>query len=172
MVTRKPVIGIMGAGEGATPTDTELAAQHGQLVAENGWVVLTGGRAAGVMQAASQGAKRVADSLVVGVLPSQSGSVSPYVDVAIFTGLGNARNVVNVLSSDVVVACGVFGPGTTSEVALALKSGRSVVLLAPSREAEAFFLTLSPSCRVARTPQQAISVIAEGLSTRGKGGAA
>jgi len=44
------------------------------------------------------------------------------------TGLGNARNAINVLSSDVVVAC-AGGAGTLSEVALALKSGKMVVAL-------------------------------------------
>jgi uncharacterized protein (TIGR00725 family) len=68
--------------------------------------------------------------------------VSSHVDVAVFTGLGDARNAINVLSSDVVVACGVEGPGTASEVALALKSGRPTVLLAPTPTAAAFFRTL------------------------------
>jgi predicted Rossmann-fold nucleotide-binding protein len=44
------------------------------------------------------------------------------------TGLGDARNAINVLSSHVVVAL-PGGPGTVSEIALALKAGRPVVLL-------------------------------------------
>ena len=42
--------------------------------------------------------------------------------------MGNARNCINVLSSHVVVAC-AGGTGTISEIALALKSGRPVILL-------------------------------------------
>ena len=42
--------------------------------------------------------------------------------------MGAARNVVNVLASDVVVACRGTG-GTLSEIALALRFGRPVVLL-------------------------------------------
>jgi nucleoside 2-deoxyribosyltransferase len=61
------------------------------------------------------------------------------VDVAVFTDLGNGRNNINVLTSDVVVACGVEGPGTASEVALALKSGKPVVLLAADDTALRFF---------------------------------
>jgi predicted Rossmann-fold nucleotide-binding protein len=42
--------------------------------------------------------------------------------------MGNARNCINVLSSNVVVAC-PGGAGTISEIALALKSGRPVILM-------------------------------------------
>ena len=42
--------------------------------------------------------------------------------------MGDARNAVNVLASHVVIAL-PGGAGTISEVALALKSGRSVVAL-------------------------------------------
>lgn len=144
MPSRRPVIGVMGAGEGAAPRDVELAERLGELVAQRGWVLLTGGRDAGVMGAAARGAKRVPGSLTVGILPDASGGASPHVDVAIVTGLGNARNAVNVLSSDVVVACGAGGAGTASEVALALKSGRPVVLVAPTRQAETFYRSLDP----------------------------
>jgi uncharacterized protein (TIGR00725 family) len=150
----------MGAGEGASAREIALAESLGQRIAARGWVLLTGGRDAGVMQAAGRGAKQVPGSLVVGVLPGASGAVSPYVDVAIFTGLGNARNAVNVLSSDVVIACGVSGPGTASEVALALKSGRPVVLLAAPQEAQAFFRSLRPAPHVAESVEQAIEVAA------------
>ena len=120
MSHRRPVIGVMGAGE-PQPATLEAARRLGRLVAEAGWALLTGGRPAGVMEAASAGAKAVPGSLTIGILPTgPEGPVSSHVDVAIFTGLGDARNAVNVLSSDVVVACGVEGPGTASEVGLAL----------------------------------------------------
>jgi hypothetical protein len=109
------------------------------MVAERGWIVLTGGRPEGVMAAANAGAKSVPGSITLGILPSAAEGVGPDVDIAVFTGLGDARNAINVLSSDVVVACGVEGPGTASEVALALKSERPVILLGPSPEAAAFF---------------------------------
>jgi uncharacterized protein (TIGR00725 family) len=112
------------------------------------------------MQAAGRGAKQVPGSLVVGVLPTASGAAAPEVDVAIFTGMGNARNAINVLSSDVVIACGASGPGTASEVALALKSGRPVVLLAASQEARAYFLTLRPGPHIAASVEDAIETAA------------
>src|SRR6185295_6953293 len=134
-------------------------ARLGHLVAEAGWVLLTGGRPAGVMEAANAGAKTVPGSLTIGILPSDPhGPVSSHVDVAVFTALGDARNAVNVLSSDVVVACGVEGPGTASEVALALASERPVVLLAPSPEAAAFFRQVAGRVTLhqAETPEETI----------------
>jgi uncharacterized protein (TIGR00725 family) len=158
---RRPVVGVIGAGE---PSSEALAAARrlGRLAAEAGWVVLTGGRPAGVMEAACAGATEVSGSLTIGVLSGGPGSaVAGSVDVAIFTGLGEARNVVNVLTSDVVVACGVEGPGTASEVSLALRLGRPTILLAPSAAAEAFFRTVQGATPldVVDTPESAIEMI-------------
>jgi hypothetical protein len=44
---RKPIVGVLGPGEGATPEDTAAAETPGQLLAEAGWSVLSGGRTAG-----------------------------------------------------------------------------------------------------------------------------
>ncbi len=158
---RRPVIGVMGASA-ASPTTLELARTLGRLVAEAGWVVLTGGRPAGVMDAACAGARMVAGSLTIGILPSgPEGPVSPRVDLAIFTGIGEARNAINVLSSDVVVACGVEGPGTASEVALALRLGRPTILLAPGSSATAFFREIAGETTLhqASTAEAAIDLI-------------
>lgn len=151
----------MGAGE-PTGAALEAAGRLGRLAAEAGWVVLTGGRPAGVMEAACAGAKSVPGSLTVGILPSgPDGPVSAAVDIAVFTGVGEARNAINVLSSDVVVACGVEGAGTASEVALALKLARPTVLLTPSPEAATFFRSIRGGGRLyeAATPEAAVEVI-------------
>jgi uncharacterized protein (TIGR00725 family) len=91
--------------------------------------------------------------------------VSTHVDVAVFTGLGDARNAINVLSSDVVVACGVEGSGTASEVALALKAGRPTVLLAPTPTAAAFYRELAGSGVVyeVATPEAVVALMEEQL---------
>ncbi|MCH8054373.1 MAG: hypothetical protein IH895_09945, partial [Planctomycetes bacterium] len=66
---------------------------------------------------------------VIGILPDADTSrATPDLDYAIVTGMGDARNLINVLSSDVVIAC-TGGAGTMSEVALALKNGKRVILL-------------------------------------------
>ena len=102
----KVIVGVMGVGS-ATSEELQLAYDLGKAIAENNWVLLTGGRKAGVMDAASRGAE-AANGLVVGVLPgSDTAFVSPAVYIAIVTDMGNARNNINVLSSDVVIACGM-----------------------------------------------------------------
>jgi predicted Rossmann-fold nucleotide-binding protein len=45
--------------------------------------------------------------------------------------MGNARNNINILSSEVVVVCGM-GAGTLSEVALAMKAKTHVIFLQQS----------------------------------------
>jgi uncharacterized protein (TIGR00725 family) len=136
---RRTVIGVMGpGGEGGALNETARAL--GQLIARNGWILLTGGRDAGVMNAASRGAKAVPGSMTVGILPGdyRDDGISSAVDIAIFTNMGDARNAVNVQSSDVVVALGAATPGTLSEVALALKCGKHVVLLCAEEPTRAF----------------------------------
>jgi uncharacterized protein (TIGR00725 family) len=126
--THRIVIGVMGPAACDEAT-AEIARAVGRGVAERGAVLLTGGRG-GVMEAASRGA-RDAGGLTIGVLPGAGAAdtpPNPYVDVALFTGLGEARNWVNVCASDAVIAIG-GGFGTLSEVALALKARRPVVLL-------------------------------------------
>jgi uncharacterized protein (TIGR00725 family) len=119
----------MGPGAEASEADLEFARVLGKLLAQEGWVILTGGRDAGVMRAVNDGAKEVGGSLTVGILPSASDEVAPSVDIAIVTEMHNARNNINVLSSRVVIAFGRAGPGTVSEIALALKAKKTVILI-------------------------------------------
>lgn len=70
--------------------------------------------------------------------------ISDAVDIAIFTDMGNARNNINVLSSDLVIACGM-GAGTASEIALALKANKQVILLSEDVESKVFFQKISPN---------------------------
>ncbi|HEY9736526.1 MAG TPA: cytochrome [Trichocoleus sp.] len=138
----KILIGVMGPGEQALPAQIEAAYALGKGLAEQGWTVLTGGRNVGVMEAACRGA-HAAGGLTVGIVPGNDNSgVSAAVDIPIFTSLGNARNIINVLSSQVVVACGM-GAGTASEVALAIKAGKPVILMQVDLEVREFFQRLT-----------------------------
>lgn len=153
------IVGVMGPAK-ARRKDLENARTLGELIARREWVLLTGGRDVGVMHAANQGAKKVPRSLTIGVLPSTRDRVSKFVDVAIITEMGSARNNICVLSSQVVVACGLGGSGTVSEVALALKAGREVVLLGATPVEEKFFKRLGGSLvSSVQTPEDAIDVI-------------
>jgi uncharacterized protein (TIGR00725 family) len=157
-MSQKTVIGVMGPGSGATQTDLELAYELGGLIAESGWVLLTGGRNQGVMEAASRGAK-ISGGLTIGILPgSDRSGISKFVDIAIVTDLGHGRNNVNVLSSDAIVACGM-GLGTASEVALALKQSKKVILLGCDAETQRFWQQLSSLVLVVETPTEALKAI-------------
>jgi uncharacterized protein (TIGR00725 family) len=158
---RRAVIGIMGAGR-PSEQSLEVAHQLGRLIAERGWILLTGGRPAGIMAAACAGAKRVPGSITLGILPDASGGEGSDVDIAVFTGMGDARNAINVLTSDVVVACGVEGPGTASEVALALNAGKPVILVRASSEARSFFNKIG-YCLEASEAEPAVLLIEEAL---------
>lgn len=124
---RKPVIGVMGGSKASVGVEA-MARDLGRRIAERGWILLNGGRNCGVMAASAAGAKE-AGGLVIGILPDTTRTkAAPDLDVAIMTGLGDGRNLINVLSSDVVIACpGALG--TLSEVVLALKHDKRVILV-------------------------------------------
>lgn len=151
--TYRVVIGVMGAAQCDEQT-YEMARQVGSLIAQRGAVLLCGGRG-GVMEAAARGAKE-AGGLTIGVMPGMNARETPpnpYIDVAIFTGLRDGRNWINVCASDAIIAIS-GGYGTLSEIALALKIGKPVVLLRswelPPRDFAPLF--------VAHTPGQAVEL--------------
>jgi len=88
--------------------------------------VLICGGLTGVMEHAARGA-RAAGGLTIGLLPGDdTDEANQYIDVAIATGLGHARNAILALTADGVVAVG-GGLGTLSEIALALRNRRPAV---------------------------------------------
>jgi uncharacterized protein (TIGR00725 family) len=124
MSTRPVRITVVGGG--SCDEKTAAAAERvGEEIARRGGVLICGGLG-GVMEAAARGAKR-AQGLTIGILPGERAEdANPHIDVPIATGLGEARNVVNVRAGDAVVA--VKGRyGTSSEIALALGMGIPVV---------------------------------------------
>jgi uncharacterized protein (TIGR00725 family) len=124
----KTIIGIMGPGENATPEENEMAFELGKAVAQKGWIVLTGGRSFGIMDAAMRGAHD-ANGLTIGILPNDNQTnSSDHADIKIMTGMGSARNMINILSSHIIVVIGMAA-GTASEVSLALKANKKVILL-------------------------------------------
>ena len=124
-LTPLPILAVLGPSD-ASCEEAAIAERVGAVAARAGWVVLTGG-GPGVMEAASRGAIEVG-GLTVGVLPTAGpdrGYPNDWVRLPIYTGSGSARNAFNVLSADLCIAVG-GGPGTLSEIALALKSGTPV----------------------------------------------
>lgn len=117
-------IAVVGPGQG-NPKQLAHAEEAGAAVAEEGAWLVCGGLG-GVMEAACRGA-RSRGGLTVGLLPgTDREAANGWVQVAIPTGLGEARNALVVRAADAVVAVG-GGWGTLSEIALALKTGVPVV---------------------------------------------
>lgn len=127
-LARRPIVGVMGGAECGSE-EAALAEEVGRLLARRHAILLSGGRG-GVMEAASRGAA-AEGGLVLGLLPGRDAAESPpnaHLSVALFTGLGDGRNYVNACASHALIAI-AGGWGTLSEIALARKLGKSVVLL-------------------------------------------
>jgi uncharacterized protein (TIGR00725 family) len=118
------IIAVIGASS-CSPEETKLAQSVGELLAQQGAIVVCGGLG-GVMDAVCRGAKSKG-GLTIGILPGQDASMAnPCVDIPVVTGLGEARNVVVVKSAQAVIAIG-GSYGTLSEIAYALKSNIPVI---------------------------------------------
>jgi len=156
-MNRPLIIGIMGGGA-ASDRDEQDAYHLGTLIARQGWVLLNGGRNAGIMAASARGASSQG-GLTIGILPdSDTKNVSEYIQIPIVTGIGNARNCINALSSDVVVAC-PGGMGTLSEIALALKCSKPVILLNYEKENRFDVFQHQGQLSYANSPQEVIECI-------------
>jgi uncharacterized protein (TIGR00725 family) len=123
-VRGRPYIAVIGAGT-CDETEAALAEEVGRLLGRAGALVVCGGLG-GVMEAACRGAKGAA-GVTLGLLPGlDRADANTWVDVAVPTGLGEARNVLVVRTADAVIAIGgEFG--TLSEIGFALKTGKPVV---------------------------------------------
>ncbi len=116
-------VGVIGSSAYSLHHDA-LAYEVGRLIAEKGWVLVCGGLG-GVMEAACKGA-REHGGLTVGIIPSDGEEANPFVSVPIITGMGYARNVILVKSSQALIAIG-GEYGTLSEIAIALKLKKPIV---------------------------------------------
>ena len=157
----KTIIGVMGPGENASPDENEMAYELGREIAKQGWITLTGGRSFGIMDAALKGAAE-AGGLTIGILPGDNDSnSSDHAQIKIITSMGSGRNYISVLSSDLLVVLGMAS-GTASEVSLALKSRKKIVLLNQDEITIRFFKNLgSYNVLVTKTVSETIQLIKE-----------
>ena len=126
-----PLIGVIGAGA-CSEEVAQLAREVGREIARRGAVLLCGGLG-GVMAAAARGAKD-AGGITLGILPGPSiQDANPYIDIPVATNMGQARNAIIVQTAQALIAV-AGGYGTLSEMALALKIGKTVVALRPQFE--------------------------------------
>lgn len=120
-------ISVAGASDRVPAELERLAAEVGRLLAERGAVLVCGGLG-GVMEAAARGARQ-AGGTTIGILPGESpAEANPWIEHAVATGSGHARNLAVAASGDALIAVG-GGWGTASEIALARKLGRPVVVV-------------------------------------------
>jgi uncharacterized protein (TIGR00725 family) len=137
-------VSVIGSGR-----EHEARAEEvGRLLAERGVVVVTGGLDE-VMEAAAQGAKS-AGGTTIGVLPGESrAQANPWIDHAVVTGIGQARNLAVAASGDAVIAVGGSW-GTLAEIGFARRLGRPVVVLEPGWAIEGVERASTPAEAVER----------------------
>ena len=120
------IISVIG-GSKAKPEHLELAEAVGRELAKRQVMVACGGLS-GVMEAVCRGAKE-AGGTTIGILPgSEPAAANQWVDMAVCTGIGYARNVAVVFTGRAVIAVdGAYG--TLSEIGHALASDIPVIAL-------------------------------------------
>jgi TIGR00725 family protein len=144
------IIGVIGIAE-ASETEYKAAEEVGKEIAKRKGILVCGGLG-GVMEAACRGAKSEG-GLTIGIIPGFSRyDANPYVDVSVVTGIGEARNIIIVRSSNAIIAIGGNGRsyGTLSEIAFALKLGIPVVGINTWE--------VSPDIKRVQTPKEAVDM--------------
>ncbi len=125
-------IGIIGPNASMCPEVLYMfGVQIGSLLASLGATIICGGMG-GFMEAVCKGVKESQNTYpaqTIGILPGEDdSSANPYIDISIPTGIGIARNLIIINSSDLLVAGG-GGAGTLSEIAFAWQKEKKVLCL-------------------------------------------
>ena len=116
-----PYVAVVGPSTPEDPTVERAAREAGRLLAEQGYVVLTGGLG-GVMAAVAAGAAEAGGTTIALLPGGRREDAAPGHTIAIPTGMGEMRNALLVRSADAVLAIGGSW-GTLSEIALAARTG-------------------------------------------------
>ncbi len=123
------IISVIG-GSDSNQESLQLAERVGAEIARRG-VILASGGLGGIMEAASRGAKKEGGQ-TIGILPTDSKDhANEFIDIAIPTGLGYARNFLVAKTGDAVIAID-GSAGTLSEIAIAWFSNKPVISLVTS----------------------------------------
>ncbi|MFW9927661.1 MAG: TIGR00725 family protein [Candidatus Thorarchaeota archaeon] len=161
------IISVIGGSE-SNDQSLLLAEQVGAEIARRGCVLVTGGLG-GIMEAASRGAKRQGGQ-TIGILPTDSKEhANEFIDIAIPTGLGYARNFLVAKTGDAVVA--IDGQaGTLSEMAIAWFSDKPVISLIQSGgwaarlAGEKIDERRSDKVHGAKTPEEAVDLVFKAMN--------
>ena len=124
MRKQKIVISVIGGSTISSKVE-DLAQSVGKMIAGLGCVLVCGGLG-GAMEAAAKGAK-MAGGVTIGILPGKDKrDANSYIDIALPTSIGYARNTIVACSADIIIALpGSFG--TNSEICYGLVYGRPVI---------------------------------------------
>lgn len=124
MLNQKITISVIG-GHDASPDMIELAENVGKMVAEVGCILVCGGLG-GVMEHASKGCK-ASGGMTIGLLPGKDKQdANPYIDIALPTTIGFARNAMVAASADIIVAL-PGSHGTSSEISYGIVYKRPII---------------------------------------------
>ena len=150
------LIGVLG-GKQCSPKVAKKAFEVGQLIAQRGGIVVSGGLG-GVMEAASRGASE-AGGLCIGILPGDNlKEANRYIHIPIPTGIGYARNVIIVRTAQALIAIGGRF-GTLSEVAFALIMEKPVISLGSWE--------VDPKVLKAKDPKEAVELAFQSIGQFG-----
>jgi len=178
------LIGIIG-GSSVNEVVYAQAEEIGYLIALQGCSLVCGGMG-GVMEAACKGLKKARKMgekgeielqsnpgpVCIGILPQADNSrANSFVDVAICTGMGYARNCIITQTADCLIAIN-GGSGTLSEIAMGWQYAKPIIALESSEGWSAKLAGQSLDQRredyilAASTPTQAVNLAINALKSQ------
>jgi len=124
MRKQKITISVIG-GHDISDEVEQLAHDIGRNIAEIGAILVCGGLD-GAMKAACRGAKE-AGGVTIGILPGQDKKdANEYIDIALPSSIGFARNAMVACSADIIVAL-PGSHGTSSEISYGIVYKRPII---------------------------------------------
>ena len=124
MRNQKITISVIG-GHDINAKVEQLAHKIGNIVAKVGAILVCGGLN-GVMLAASKGCKD-GGGTTIGLLPGKDKKdANPYIDIALPTSIGYARNAMVACSADIIIAL-PGSHGTSCEISYGLVYKRPII---------------------------------------------
>jgi uncharacterized protein (TIGR00725 family) len=129
-VIRKPIIGVIGPNHALCSREIyDFGLLLGRRLVDDGFFIACGGMY-GVMESVCRGAHNspmYVTGSTIGFIPSiDRNTANPFCDIVIPTGMGLARNILLVNTSDLLIAVG-GGAGTLSEISYAWQTGKTVL---------------------------------------------
>ena len=126
----KQIIAVIGNANIENDIEKQkISFDLGKLIIDNGFILATGGFG-GVMEYASKGARKsenYTENSIIGVLPDyNSDNANKYIDIAIPTGFGLARNLMLISMSNAVIAVG-GGSGTLNEISASWQMNKLII---------------------------------------------